>query len=277
LPESASTDEDGGSGVDLLENDFEDLIRTSESRNLRWICRLIILCALLAQTLAAVIVWSRRTFPSLAGDVKLFELMGTYWEAKHKSAAFDVFNGAYAIGGMITIMNTLALSICNWKWQYTPSSSLSDRSDRRSFEYGADSHQNFGRELQLATILFILVTAEFWKRYLDMHLYGRSSVPHRILFAAFISFLFISSFWDVRTYLLRRNARHWAFWLLADYSKLLAVAGIFLISTVWVGLDFADYAKCHDADLDCLKVLISNNRTCQPKGTAGSCENPLVA
>ena len=99
----------------------------------------------------------------------------------YKSAAFDVFNGAYAIGGTVTIMNTLALSICNWKWQYTASSTPSDQSNRRSFEYGAESHQNFGRELQLATVLLVLLTVEFWKRYLGiMDYFSLSCASHSV-------------------------------------------------------------------------------------------------
>ncbi|PVH74602.1 hypothetical protein DL98DRAFT_658674 [Cadophora sp. DSE1049] len=194
--EGASLAESESSSVDLLEKHPTDLIRTTQSRNLRWISRLLVMSAILAQGIAAVTIWSRRTFPTLADDIDMWTMMYMGWPSmKHKSAAFDVFNGAYAIGGIVTIIHSILLSVCNWKWQYRNPSNLSNQSDRRSLEYGTESHQNFGRELQLATVLFIAVTAEFWKRYLDMHITGESTILHRLLFSAFVIILFVASFW----------------------------------------------------------------------------------
>ncbi|KAG4434122.1 hypothetical protein IFR05_010402 [Cadophora sp. M221] len=96
------------SSVDLLGKDHHCLVRTSEPRNPRWMCRLLILCAPLAQSLAAVTVWPRRTFTSLV-NVELQYMMNMGWPTKHKSAAYDVFNGAYTIGGTVTILHSRVL------------------------------------------------------------------------------------------------------------------------------------------------------------------------
>ena len=98
--ESAVSGQDSDVSWPLLGARFDALRRIPEKRDLRWFARLLVLVVFLIQDGSVVFLCCRRW------------ARGSPW-----MAAFDWWNLLYALGGAVTCVESLLLSLCNWTWQ----------------------------------------------------------------------------------------------------------------------------------------------------------------
>jgi hypothetical protein len=114
------------SGIDLLEVSYQSLQRVSPGWGLRKVARVIMLVSLLAQSLASTIICLRRL--SLKDDMLLAYLRDKQFDFYMATscigyylyttvATFDMWNMIYALGGIVTTITSLVISVNGWNWE----------------------------------------------------------------------------------------------------------------------------------------------------------------
>lgn len=145
--------------IGLLEWGFESYQRISNGWTWKTTGRILVLVALLAQPLAAVILWARRLSCPL--ETMSQDLLGTPFYSLNESisvTAFDTMNSAYAIGGVLTALTSIAISLCNWSWQVMDIK-LEGKPWQRSIEPSGikRSHLDWRYEILFAAGMFLAI------------------------------------------------------------------------------------------------------------------------